>query len=173
MPPWTPDLLNPIRDLLAVLANLATALGIPAAIVLFMREKRRERRAQEYQTYDALDEQYTRFQHLCLDHPRLDVHEVPLERRKPLSGDEQRQELAAFAILFSIFERAFLMYRDKSFTLKRKQWRGWEEYMRHYMARGSARQAWKTVSATGGGFDADFIHFIEGLLASIDVPEAA
>ena len=47
-----------LNETIEMLSYLATILGIPIAIILFVNEKRQERRDREYGTYHALDEKY-------------------------------------------------------------------------------------------------------------------
>lgn len=164
---WLSAFLTPHAAVIAAIADLVTILGVPGAILVFLLEKRKERRIQEYETYDALDDRYTEFQRMCIEYPGLDIHEVAHTHPKVISEDERKQELAAFSILFSIFERAFLMYEDQSTPAKQRQWSGWQEYIRHYLRRESTRTAWKTISTTGG-FDTTFSKFFEGLSRELD-----
>lgn len=146
-----------IRWLLAhleVLTRLVVLLGIPTGLYQYWRKIRYERRDRDYGTYNALDEKYIDFQRLCLDHPELDVFDIP-DATTPaeLSKEHKKQELIAFTLLFSIFERAFLMYRDRSRRVRAKQWTGWEAYLLSYCKRPNFRGAW---DISGHTFDDDF-----------------
>lgn len=164
------------------LANLATALGVPVAIVLIWFDKRRERRDREYGTYDALDDKYRDFLALCIDHPQLDLFDVPLKNAKrqslpatdgPPEVDLQSiRQMALFDILVSLLERSFLMYSDQSNTLKRQQWNGWVEYIDSYCQHPTFRSLWVT---RGSQYDGRFLEFmnrrITTVSSSIDQPK--
>ena len=157
--------LETIRLVFEILANIATLLGVPIAIWLFANEKRRERLDREYGTYDALDAKYIDYLKLCLEYPDLDVYDYAkseidqfLSKKKQSIG---KRELILFTILISIFERAFLMYRDQSTDLKKEQWVGWDEYIRDYTTRNNFRLAWKIL---GTQFDAQFLQYMDQVM---------
>jgi hypothetical protein len=150
-----------IQNIMAMLANIATFLGIPIALVVFFREKKRERLDREYGTYDALDQKYIEYLELCLKHPDLDVFDIELKSKKLLTPKQQRRELILLTILISNLERSFLMYQDQSSKLKRKQWSGWSTYIREWCRRENFRAAWQVV---GDQFDSDFTRFIESTI---------
>ncbi len=150
-----------IQNILAMLANVAAFLGIPIALIIFFREKKRERLDREYGTYDALDQKYIEYLELCLKNPDLDVFDIELESKKPLTAEQQRRELILLTILISNLERAFLMYQDQSTKLKHKQWSGWSAYMRDWCRRENFRAAWQVVSDQ---FDTDFNRYMESMM---------
>lgn len=63
------------------------------------REKIRERRDREYGTYNALDDKYVQFLEMCLEHPDLDVFDVPRQDRRQPTEAERRQEQMLLTIL--------------------------------------------------------------------------
>ena len=129
-------------DVLNILADLATTLGIPVAIIVFVNEKRQERREREYGTYHALDEKYQDFLQLCMEYPELDLYDIPLAREVDLTPEQRLRQYALFDILVSLLERAYLMYSDQSNRIKRRQWKGWENYFRDYAAHPTFRRLW-------------------------------
>ena len=150
------------KDLLELISYAAVILGVPVALTQYIRATRKEQRDREYGTYDALDEKYLQFQRLCLAHSRLDVWDIPDPKRQELSPQELKQECLLFTILFAIFERAFLMYSDMSSEVKRRQWQGWDKYIRAYCSRTNFRDAWKVSGST---FDTDFEEYMRRVLA--------
>jgi hypothetical protein len=140
-----------------LLAKLAVILGVPAALVQYCLAKRREKRDREYGTYNALDDKYIEFQRLCLRYPYLDVFDVPDSDPAELNKMQKKEELIVYTILFSIFERAFLMYSDQSTRVKRRQWTGWEEYIAEYCSRENFRDAW---AKSGTTFDTRFQQYM-------------
>lgn len=145
------------RTIAEMLAHATVVLGFPIAIVEFRKRRLREQHDREYGTYNALDEKYLEFQQLCLRMPRLNIFDVPDVTPAPLSEEEKKQEVIAFTMLFSIFERAFLMYYDQNTELRRKQWAGWDQYIRTFCARENFARAW---AASGATFDTDFQEYI-------------
>lgn len=83
-----------------------------------------------------------------------------------LTAEQQKQELIAFTVLFSLFERAYLRYYDHSDRIRATQWTGWDEYIHTYCARANFRRAW---SAYGSTYDKDFEAYMRG---QIDGTEA-
>jgi hypothetical protein len=138
---------------LEALSRLVVLVGVPTGLVQFYLKSRNEQRDRAYGTYNALDEKYVQFQRLCLDSPRLDVFDVPDAKPVELTPEEKKQELIAFTLLFSIFERAFLMYKDQSRKVREKQWTGWQDYLVSYCRRENFRQAWQI---SGHTFDSEF-----------------
>ena len=112
------------------------------------------------------------FQQLALRYARLDVAEFPLKSPPELKDEEVVQQRILYMILFSLFERAFLMYRSRFHLLRGRtrndQWKGWESYMRKYAERESCRLAWYNHEAprkdVRQDFDDRFEHFMHGLM---------
>jgi hypothetical protein len=159
------NLLTSNRELLAALGNLVTILGVPSGIFVFLLSKWKERRAKEYETYSALDDRYIEFQRLCIEHPQLDLHELADDGGRVPTETEKLQQQAAYAILFSIFERAFIMFEDQTTPMRRRQWQGWEDYMRYYFKRERVRAAWETLSRSGQ-YDMEFGRCVQRKLIS-------
>lgn len=141
-----------------VLNKFIVLVGVPIAIFQFGWKIYRERKDRAYGTFDALDDRYIEFEMLCLQHPELDVFDLPDASPKVLSPLEAKQELAAFLILLSIFERAYLMYRQQPTRLASRQWKGWETHINDYCMRVNFRRAWKSC---GASFDGEFEKFMK------------
>lgn len=139
-------------------------LGVPAALYQYRRKTLREQQDREYGTYNALDEKYLEFVRLCFEHPQLDIFDIPDAQPAPATPKDQKQELIAFTMLFSIFERAYLMYADQSSRIKQRQWSGWLEYITEYCMRENFRRAWRI---SGNTFDTTFQEFVEGVIRSV------
>ena len=86
---------------LNILAQFATVLGIPIALLIFYVEKHRERVDREYGTYNALDEKYISFLETHLQWPDLEVYNPSLtdENWSSLSKTDQRRQQILFQIL--------------------------------------------------------------------------
>jgi len=154
-----------IKDLFELLSYVAILLGIPAGLCQYYRSVKKEQQDREYGTYNALDEKYLQFLTLCFKHPELDVFEVPDAAPRPLDETQKKQELIALTMLISICERAFLMYSDQSTAVKRRQWSGWDGFIREYCRRENFRRA---LARAGGGFDLGFEEYIRRVLAETE-----
>lgn len=137
------------NHLLENLSFIATLIGVPILLFSYMTSLADEARRRELGTYDSLESAYVDFQRLAVQHPRLDVADSPIRGEiEPLNPAEQAQRDTLFMILFSLFERAFLMYRPGPlgglFVGRRRwlQWKGWESYMLRYLERPACRAAW-------------------------------
>jgi hypothetical protein len=147
-----------IKDICELLSYVVILIGVPGGLFQYYRTVKKEQQDREYGTYNALDEKYLDFQQLCLEHPYLDAFDIPNRTLKRLSEQEKKQELIAFTMLFSIFERAYLMYHDQSTAIKNRQWSGWEDYIEGYCKRENFRRAWDISGTT---FDNDFQDYMK------------
>jgi hypothetical protein len=164
-----------VKDVAEFLSYVAVVLGVPLALLQFRdavrkeqedRQQRnraieKERQDREYATYDALDDKYLEFQKLCFDHPHLDISDVPDKDPAPLTEAQKKQQIIAFSMLFSMFERARIMYLDQSADVKKRQWTGWEEYIGNYLRRTNFREAWEIY---GTQYDSRFQEYMAGRL---------
>ncbi|MBK8987361.1 MAG: hypothetical protein IPM39_15005 [Chloroflexi bacterium] len=153
-----------MMEVLEMLAYIATVLGIPIAILLFVNEKRKERRDREYGTYDALGKEYVDYLRLCMENPELDLYDIPLEIESELSAEQKIRQYAMFEILVSLLERAYLMYQDQSTDIKKSQWSGWDDYMHDYARRETFRRLWQTQ---GVEYDLDFIKYVTTVIEKV------
>lgn len=118
------------------LAYVATILGVPIFLFSYLSNQAAERKRAEYGTYDALDEKYVEFQMLAIQHPKLDIADAPMPISSAQLGPEDvavRRTL--YQILIATFERTFLMYKDKSDRMRKRQWEGWDAYVELYCDR--------------------------------------
>jgi hypothetical protein len=149
-------------EIIQMLANLATIVGAPVAIVLFAGEKCKERRDREYGTYDALDQAYVSFMRLCMEHPELDLYDTPLGLEVELTPQQKIQQYAMFDTLISLLERAFLMYRDQSNRVMKAQWSdGWVGYIEDYASRPIFQELW---AIRGIDYDRGFMDYLSSLI---------
>ncbi|GAP62110.1 hypothetical protein ARMA_0533 [Ardenticatena maritima] len=160
------------KSVVEFLANATVFLGFPIAILQYKRAIQKEQRDREYGTYDALDNKYLEFLYLCLQHPELDIFDVPDEKIHQFTDvspsnnsspnfETQKKELIAFSILISILERAYLLYADQSTEIKQRQWEGWRQYMEDYAKRENFQRAWQIC---GEQFDQEFVRFMDEII---------
>jgi hypothetical protein len=150
--------INELAQVCQILYYIALSLTGPLALFGFLSAKRKEQQQREDGTYQSLDEKYLEYQKLCLQHPELDVFDYPHTNARELTNLEKKQELIMFTILVSLFERAFIMYRDHTESVRKKQWSGWETYIEEFGKRPNFREAWKTI---GEMFDTDFQQYVQ------------
>ncbi|MEX5281947.1 hypothetical protein [Nitrospira tepida] len=115
-----PDSYRYWKDILEELSFLIVLVGVPIGLIQYFRAVKKEQIDREYGTYNALDEKFLEFQNMCLAHPDLDIFDVPDKTPGTLTAEQQKKELIAFTILFSIFERAYLMYHDQSTAIQQR-----------------------------------------------------
>lgn len=143
------DILIFARDVFEFLANVATFFGIPLFVIVFIRENRKTRAERAREAYDRLDERFVDYVKLCLEHPDLDVFEIPINREEEnISPHEQmmreRKEVMLFTMLVAIFERAYIEYMTQG--SKNQPLTEWAAYIRYWCARENFQRAWKQIN---------------------------
>lgn len=155
--------LQALQDWSSILANLAAVLGVPTAVIVFVRDRRQARRAREEETYRAMQEQYADFLRLCIERPDLGLHDYRRELPTGLTESQARQRMAALELLVSMFESAYFLYeRGHHSEFRRRQWSGWNEYMLEWARRDDFREAWQ--EHLGSQFDQAFLDHMNGLI---------
>jgi len=71
------------------------------------------------------------------------------------------KQIVAFEILTSIFERAYVLYFDKSKKIRNKQWTGWEDYIKIWLDDEEYRDSW---SKMGDTWEKDFENYMKSIL---------
>jgi hypothetical protein len=144
-------------ELLEALSYAVTIIGLPLAIVVYVRDRRRERLNDDEEVYLQLADDYEKFLKLVLENADLrlltaaphSIHltEEQLERRNVL-----------FEILVALFERAYiLVYEETMSGQAARLWQTWEDYMRVWCRRPDFREMLPSLLE---GEDADFAKHI-------------
>lgn len=142
---------------LEALSYLVTIIGLPLAIAVFVLDRRRDRQTDEEEIYLRLSDEYADFM-------RLVIENADLRLRSPhppadLSEEQQERKLALFAILVSLFERAYvLVYEERMSRQQQRLWQSWQDYMHEWCQREDFRAALPSLLA---GEDPGFIATIE------------
>jgi hypothetical protein len=150
------------KELILMIANVAVVLGIPFAIIQFYLRKKSEDRRNDGLTFDALARDYEAWVKFCLENLDLDVADWPRNESQksiPAKPHKEQREYLAFCILNAMFERAYLMYRDRNAKIRKQQWQsGWEKSIAYYAGCENFKQFWNT----GGGYNWDegFIEYM-------------
>src|SRR6185295_14366896 len=148
-----------------IIYYIAMSIAGPLAILAYLKVKETERLEKEYKTYDELDNRFFEYQKLAMEYYDLDILDVP-NNDPSLSFDKKRkQEMVAYSILFSLFERAFLMFSNQGDAFRRRQWSGWKHFLNDFLRRESVRTAWQLSKQT---YDTDFQAFMDAKITDID-----
>jgi len=144
-----------------LLSYIVTTIGLPAAILVFLYEQKKERDNEEEEVYQLLSDNYQDFLKIALDHPdlRLFSPEQPPER----TSEQRERMLIIFNMLISLFERAYLLlYEPNMSGLQMRRWLSWEDYMREWCKREDFRTLLPVLLE---GEDPGFCDYIRALAA--------
>lgn len=117
-----------------VASYVVTVIGLPLAILIFLREQRRERQNEEDEIYLLLANSYNDFLKVVLDNPdlRLLTDEAGPER----TPEQHERMMVIFEMLVSVFERAYLFaYSPELSGIRQRRWNAWEDFMREWVRR--------------------------------------
>src|SRR5947209_8975095 len=128
-----------IKDLAQIIFYISLSISGPLALIEYLKAKKIDRQAKEYETYNELDNRFFEYQKLALQYYDLDMLDVPNNDPSLAFDKKRKQELVAFAILFSLFERAFLMFNKQTDKFKRRQWSGWKFFLNDFLRRENIR----------------------------------
>ena len=142
-----------IASWVSVFAGLAGACGVPIAIALYLRDRKKERYARELSTYSSLAAQYKDYLRRCMDNPELATVIVDVEDQKT-----RKQDLHISMVL-SMLEGAFFMYRRQDTPFHIAQRSGWDDYMRLWCLNPDLQKRWNLLRQ----FDSEFIKHMESL----------
>src|ERR1044071_4229214 len=102
-----------IISITQIIYYIAMSIAGPLAILAYLKVKDTERLQKEYKTYDELDNRFFEYQKLALEYYDLDILDVPNNDPSLAFDKKRKQEMVAYAMLFSLFERAFLMFHQQ------------------------------------------------------------
>ena len=162
-------MLETVKVVAQIVYYVAMSIAGPLALMEYFKAKKRERRANEYKIYDELDNRFFEYQKIALQYYDLDILDVP-NNDPSLSFDKKRkQEMVAYAMLFSLFERAFLMFHHQEDQFRLRQWSGWKHFLNDFIRREAVRTAWRISRET---YDTDFQKFMDAKIAEIQSAES-
>ena len=141
-----------------LLSYIVTVVGLPLAIVAYMFEQRKERANEEEETYQVLSDNYQDFLKVVLENSDLRLFsQQPVD----LSDEQNDRRVVLFAMLISLFERAYLLlYEPRLRNSKLRRWRSWEDYMREWVSRAAFRDQLPILVQ---GEDPEFVAYIQKL----------
>ena len=153
-------------NITSVLANVATFLGIPLAIVIFMRDRSLGRRSAELETYKELQVKYIAFLQLCFDNPDLGLYYYEVEGDSQLTPDQETRRLIAYEIWVSMCECAYYLFaQGHRSAFRKRQWTGWESYIRDWARNSDFRDAWRTHLSKQ--FDTEFTAYMNTVMLEV------
>lgn len=158
-----------VKDIAQIVYYVTLSVAGPLALIEFLRARKADRRANEYKVYDELNDRFFEYQKIALEYYDLDILDVP-NNDPSLSFDKKRkQEMVAYSMLFSLFERAFLMFHQQEHQFRLRQWSGWKHFLNDFIRREAVRSAWLV---SRGMYDVDFQRFMDAKIAEIQSPPA-
>src|SRR5271168_2373636 len=113
-----------VTHICQIIYYIAMSIAGPLAVITYIKVKKTERLEKEYKTYDELDNRFFEYQKLALEYYDLDMLDVPNNDPSLAFDKKRKQEMVAHAILFSLFERSYLMFSNQEDKFRRKQWSG-------------------------------------------------
>jgi hypothetical protein len=111
-----------------------------------------------------LDNRFFEYQKLALEYYDLDILDIANNDPSLAFDKKRKQEMVAHAILFSLFERAFLMFAHQADAFQLRQWSGWKHFLNDFLRREAVRTAWQLSKAT---YDTDFQLFMDRKIVEI------
>src|SRR3984893_19491548 len=114
------ETLQVVREIAQILYYVALSIAGPLALIEYLKAKKTERLEREYKTYDELDTKFFEYQKLALQYYDLDILDVPNNDPSLAFDKKRKQEMVAYAILFSLFERAYLMFSNQGDTFRQR-----------------------------------------------------
>lgn len=141
---------------------VVTIVGLPLAIGVFIHDRRRERQSDEEEIFLRLSDEYADFMRLVI--ANADLQLLSPAAKNELSEEQRERKHALFAILVSLFERAYvLVYEEDMSRQQRRLWMSWADYMHEWCAREDFRAA---LPGLLHGEDPGFVATIEGIAAA-------
>lgn len=142
-------------EFMEFLSYVATVIGIPLAIVMFIIQEKKERQNEQEEIYDKLMEQYTVIQEKLFDHPELDVHDQVLENQ-----EDARRQYILYQMVVSLFERSYILLASEPDPAYQRMWNSWVDYIREWVARPNFRASLPSLME---GEDKDFVAYMARL----------
>jgi len=132
---------------------IVTIVGLPFAIGVYIYDRRRDQQTDEEEIFLRLSDEYADFMRLVIDN--ADLHLMSPAAKGELSEEQLVRKHALFAILVSLFERAYvLVYEDDMSRQQQRLWQSWADYMHEWCLREDFRVA---LPALLQGEDPEFV----------------
>jgi hypothetical protein len=162
--------LDNVKEIAQIIYYLTLSVAGPLALIEYLKTKKSDRLEKEYKTYDELDNRFFEYQKLALEYYDLDILDVPNNDPSLAFDKKRKQEMVAHAILFSMFQRAYLMFKNQADVFKNQQWSGWKLFLNVFLRRENVRTAWQLSKTT---YDTEFQAFMDAKIAAITPTQPA
>lgn len=156
--------MDTVRDVAQIVYYITLSVAGPLALIEFLRGRKADRSANEYKIYDELNDRFFEYQKIALEYYDLDILHVPNNDPSLAFDKKRKQEMVAHAMLFSLFERAFLMFHQQEDQFRLRQWSGWKHFLNDFIRRETVRTAWLISRDT---YDTDFRLFMDAKIAEL------
>jgi hypothetical protein len=153
-----------INTIAQIIYYIAMSIAGPLAVIAYLKARNTDRLEKEYKTYDELDNRFFEYQKLALEYYDLDILDVPNNDPSLAFDKKRKQEMVAYAILFSLFERSYLMFSNQADIFRKRQWSGWKHFLNDFIRRQNVRTAWELSKET---YDTDFQKFMDRKIADV------
>jgi hypothetical protein len=153
-----------INTIAQIIYYIAMSIAGPLAVIAYLKARSTDRLEKEYKTYDELDNRFFEYQKLALEYYDLDILDVPNNDPSLAFDKKRKQEMVAYAILFSLFERSYLMFSNQADMFRKRQWSGWKHFLNDFIRRQNVRTAWELSKET---YDTDFQKFMDRKIADV------
>lgn len=145
-----------------LLSYVVTVVGLPLAIFVFLFEQQKERENEEEEVYQLLSDNYQDFLKVALENPDLRLFS---DESTDLNEEQRERQLIIFAMLTSLFERAYLLLFEVSMSPKQaRRWNSWEDYIQEWCNKPNFRA---NLPKLLRGEDPSFVRYVEDLVASL------
>ncbi len=143
-----------------LLSYIVTTIGLPAAILVFLYEQKKERDNEDEEVYQLLSDNYQDFLKIALDHPDLHLfspEQTTGAHRRAARAHADHLQHADLAVRARL--PAALLAEDVGASTVRR-WLSWEDYMREWCRREDFRALLPVLLE---GEDAEFCAYIRAL----------
>ncbi len=141
-----------------LMSYVVTVIGLPLAIFVFIFQQQKERENEEEEVYQLLSDNYQDFLKVALKNPDLRMFSVEVTA---LNDEQLERQLIIFAMLISLFERAYLLLYENEMSPKQaRRWNSWEDYMIEWCEKPSFRD---NLPKLLRGEDPSFVRYVEVL----------
>ena len=126
-------------ETLEALSYAVTIIGLPLAILVYVRDRRKERMNEDEEVYLQLADDYEKFLKLVIENADLRLMTATVQTSQ-LTEEQLERRNVLFEILVALFERAYiLVYEEKMSRQAARLWQTWEDYMREWCRRDDFR----------------------------------
>ena len=138
-----------------LLSYVATVIGIPMAIIIFVYQEKKERQNEQEEIYDKLMGHYTEIQEKLFEYPELDVHDKTLD-----NFEDNRRQYILYQMVVSLFERSFILLASERHPAYQRMWNSWVDYIREWLTHKNFRD---NLPRLMEGEDKEFVAYMAKL----------